>query len=309
MDMRIAIVGGKGTLGGYVTAELARRGHDVRVLSRSGEYRVDLSTGEGLPAALTDCDAVVDASNASSPKRARQVLVEGSRRLLAAEAEAGVAHHVCISIVGCDQVPVGYYQVKVDQERVVEQAATAGWSIVQATQFHELAASALAAAARFRVLPVPGMKLQTVAAAEVAGAVADVTEGAPARGRIRVAGPRIMMAAEVARTWRAVTGRRALLVPVPVPGRLGRALRGGGLTTSQPDICGTISFGDWLASQARNGGAGSAGQGSAGQGSAGQGSAGPGSAGQGSADPGSASSGPGGKVSGRPSGHDIRHDR
>jgi uncharacterized protein YbjT (DUF2867 family) len=295
MDMRIAIVGGKGTLGGHVTAELARRGHDVRVLSRSGEYRVDLSTGEGLTEALADCDAVVDASNASSPKRARQVLVEGSRRLLAAEAEAGVAHHVCISIVGCDQVPVGYYQVKVDQEGVVEQAATAGWSIIQATQFHELAASALAAAARFRVLPVPGMKLQTVAAAEVAGAVADVTEGKPARGRIRVAGPRIMTATEVARTWRAVTGRRALLVRIPVPGRLGRALRSGGLTTSQPDIRGTISFADWLASQARDGGAGSAD---------------PGSANSVSANPGSASPEPGGgEISGRPTGHDIRHDR
>jgi uncharacterized protein YbjT (DUF2867 family) len=256
--MRIAIVGGKGTLGGHVTAELARRGHDVRVLSRSGEYRVDLSTGEGLSDALTDCDAVVDASNASSAKRAQQVLVEGSRRLLAAEAAAGVAHHVCISIVGCDQVPVGYYKIKVGQERVVEQGSVP-WSILQATQFHELAASALAAAGRFRVLPVPSMKLQTIAAAEVAVAVADVTEGAPARGRIRAAGPQIITAAEIARTWRSVTGRRALLLPVPVPGRLGRALRSGGLTTSRPDISGTISFADWLASQPRNGAAGGAG--------------------------------------------------
>jgi len=118
--MKIAIVGGKGTLGGHVTAELTRRGHEVRVLSRSGEYQVDLTTGDGLADALRDCDAVVDASNASSAKRARQVLVEGSRRLLAAEAAAGVAHHVCISIVGCDQVPMGYYKVKTDQEHVVE---------------------------------------------------------------------------------------------------------------------------------------------------------------------------------------------
>jgi uncharacterized protein YbjT (DUF2867 family) len=256
--MRIAVVGGKGTLGGHVTAELARRGHDVRVLSRSGEYRVDLSTGEGLADALTDCDAVVDASNASSAKRAQQVLVEGSRRLLAAEAAVGVAHHVCISIVGCDQVPVGYYKIKVGQERVVEQGSVP-WSILQATQFHELAASALAAAGRFRILPVPGMRLQTIAAAEVAAAVADVTEGAPARGRIRAAGPQIITAAEIARTWRSVTGRRALLLPVPVPGRLGRALRSGGLTTSQPDICGTISFADWLAARARDGAQGGAG--------------------------------------------------
>jgi uncharacterized protein YbjT (DUF2867 family) len=247
--MKIAIVGGKGTLGGHVTAELTRRGHEVRVLSRSGEYQVDLTTGDGLADALRDCDAVVDASNASSAKRARQVLVEGSRRLLAAEAAAGVAHHVCISIVGCDQVPMGYYKVKTDQEHVVEQGGVP-WSTVKATQFHELAASAVAAAAKFGLVPVPAMKVQTVAAAEVAAAVADVTEGAPVRGPIQVAGPQIMTAAEVARTWREVTGRRPLLVPVPVPGKLGRALRNGGLTASEPDVRGTITFADWLSSQA-----------------------------------------------------------
>jgi uncharacterized protein YbjT (DUF2867 family) len=66
------------------------------------------------------------------------------------------------------------------------------------------------------------------------------------RGRVRVAGPLIQTGAELARTWRRVTGRKALLLPVPVPGQLGRVLRTGGLTTSQPDIRGTISFADWL---------------------------------------------------------------
>jgi uncharacterized protein YbjT (DUF2867 family) len=242
--MRIAIVGGKGTLGRHVTAELARGGHEVRVLSRSGEYQVDLSTGAGLTAALAGCDAVVDASNAQ--RNARAVLVDGCGRLLAAEAEACVAHHVCVSIVGCDQLPMGYYKVKTEQEAIVA-AGPVPWSIVQATQFHELAATALAAAARFRILPVPRMQLQTIAAAEVARAIAGVVTAPPVRGRVHVAGPQVLSGAEVARTWRRVTGRRALLVPVPVPGRLGRALRDGGLTAPQPDIRGTISFADWLA--------------------------------------------------------------
>ena len=106
---------------------------------------VDLTTGEGLGKALDDCAAVVDASNTSSAKRAAQVLVEGSRRLLAAEQEANVGHHVCVSIVGCDRVPMGYYKVKIDQEQVVQHGPVP-WSIVQATQFHELVAAALAAA-------------------------------------------------------------------------------------------------------------------------------------------------------------------
>jgi uncharacterized protein YbjT (DUF2867 family) len=242
--MRIAIVGGTGTLGRHVVAALATRGYETRVLSRSGEYPVDLTTGAGLAAALAGCDAVVDASNAQ--KRSREVLVEGSRRLLAAEHGAGVGHHVCISIVGCDQVPMGYYKVKTEQEQVVRDGPVP-WTIVQATQFHELAATALGAAARFRILPVPRMKIQTIAAAEVASAVAGVATASPARGRIRVAGPQVMTGAELARTWRRVTGRAAMLVPVPVPGRLGRALRDGGLTTSDPDIRGTAAFADWLA--------------------------------------------------------------
>ena len=268
--MRIAIVGGTGTLGRKVAGDLAERGHEVRVLSRGGEFRVDLVTGEGLAMALEGCAAVVDASNATSAKRARQVLVGGTERLLTAEREVGVGHHVCVSIVGCDKVPMGYYKVKTDQEHVVEQAGVP-WSTVKATQFHELAASAVAAAAKFGLVPVPAMKVQTVAAAEVAAAVADVTEGAPVRGRIQVAGPQIMTAAEVARTWRKVTGRRPLLVPVRVPGKLGRALRDGGLTASEPDVRGTITFADWLSSQALTAGAV--------------------------------------EISGRPHGHDIRHDR
>ena len=94
--MRIAIAGGTGTLGSLVAGELSRRGHDVRVLSRHApEYRVDLGTGDGLGRGLAGCDVVVDASNNSS-KRAAQILVEGSRRLLAVGHAAGVGHHVCV---------------------------------------------------------------------------------------------------------------------------------------------------------------------------------------------------------------------
>lgn len=246
--MRIAIVGGTGTLGRKVAAELAERGHEVRVLSRGGEYRVDLATGEGLAKALAGCAAVVDASNATSAKRARQVLVGGTERLLTAEREIGVGHHVCVSIVGCDRVPMGYYKVKIDQELLVE-GGQVPWSIVQATQFHELAASALSAAAKFRILPVPGITLQTIAAAQVAHAVADVAEGSPLGHRIHVAGPEISTAKDVALAWRRATGRTAILVPLPLPGKIGRALRDGGLTDGQPDVRGTVTFAEWLEGQ------------------------------------------------------------
>jgi uncharacterized protein YbjT (DUF2867 family) len=247
--MKIAITGGTGTLGRAVAAELAGRGHEVRVLSRGApQYRVDLSTGEGLAAALAGCDAVVDAANSPSARNAARVLADGSRRLLAAGQAAGVAHHVCVSIIGCERLPVGYYRVKAEQERIVA-AGPVPWTIVRATQFHELVATALAAAGRWHVLPVPRAALQTVASAEVARAVADAVEAGPARRRISVAGPQVTDARELARVWRAATGTRAIRLPVWLPGRLGRGLRAGVLTDPRPDVRGVLSFADFVAAR------------------------------------------------------------
>src|SRR5215472_10316288 len=210
-DMRVAIAGGTGTLGSLVAAELARRGHEVRVLSRSApEYRVDLATGSGLADALAGCDVVVDASNNSS-RHAAKVLVAGTQRLLEAEQAAGVRHHVCISIVGCEQAPMGYYRVKTEQEQVATHGPVP-CSVVRATQFHELVLGALTAGRRWGVLPVPRAKVQPIACAEVAAVVAGVAEGAPRPGPLQVAGPQVTDARDLARTWRSVTGRRTVLI-------------------------------------------------------------------------------------------------
>lgn len=245
--MRIAVVGGTGTLGRQVTAQLDRRGHEVRVLSRSSpQFPVDLMSGRGLPSALAGCGAVVDASN--TQRQARQVMVEGSARLLAAEQQAGVGHHVCISIVGCDRVSMGYYRVKVGQEEVVAHGPVP-WTIVRSTQFHELVATVFTAAARYRVLPAPAMPLQPVAAAEVARVLADAAESDPSGGRISVGGPQVVSVRELARSWQSATGRSAVLLPVPLPGSIGRALRAGALTAKDADVAGVTTFADWLASK------------------------------------------------------------
>jgi uncharacterized protein YbjT (DUF2867 family) len=243
----IAVAGGTGTLGAPVVAELRARGHDVRSLSRrSKEFPVDLTTGSGLAEALGGCQVLVDASNNSSPRGAKRTLVDGTQRLLEAGRAEGLEHFVSISIVGCERAPMSYYKVKTEQERLVA-AGPVPWSIVRATQFHELVAWAFGTAARFRVLPGIPARLQTVAAAEAGHAVADVAEGQPLRRRFEVAGPEVIDLRELARTWRAATGRRALLVPVAIPGRLGRALRDGALTNEQPDVRGTTTFASWLA--------------------------------------------------------------
>ena len=130
---------GTGTPGSHLTGELRSRGHEVPVPSRSApESRVDLLTGAGPEPALRGCDAVVDASN-NAGRTAAGVLAGGTRRLLAAEEAAGVGHHVCVSVAGCDQVPVGYHRVKTNQERLLDQGPVP-WTIVRATQFYELVA-------------------------------------------------------------------------------------------------------------------------------------------------------------------------
>jgi hypothetical protein len=158
----------------------------------------------------------------------------------ATEGAAGVSHHVGVSIVGCERVPLGSFRVKADQERVVAQGPVP-WSLVRATQFHGLVAATLAATGRWRVVPVPRVPLQTVASAEVARAVADIAEGAPRRRCIEGAGPDAADARQLACSWRSFTGRRSLLLP----GALGRALGAGALPTDRADVRGTLSLAAW----------------------------------------------------------------
>ena len=245
LGMNIAIVGGTGTLGRHIVTELRTRGHEVRVLSRGApKYRIDLITGDGLAEALDGCQVVVDASNNSS-RSAAATLVEGSRRLLAAGQAAGVAHHVCVSIVGCERVPIGYFQAKAAQEDVVRQGPLP-WTIVRATQFHEYVAATFASMARTRMLPAPKAVLQPVASGEVGRVVADIAEIQPRHGCISIAGPEIASVRTLATTWRRATGTRAALVPLPLPGKLGRVLRAGALTDGQPDVRATATFAESL---------------------------------------------------------------
>jgi uncharacterized protein YbjT (DUF2867 family) len=241
--MVIAVTGGSGTLGRHVVAELVWAGHAVRVLTRRppadrlGEHRaVDLTGGAGLDEALSGVDVVIDAS---------AVPVDGTERLLAAERRAGVAHHVAISIAGIEKVPHGAYATKLAQERAVRDGGIP-WSIVRATQFHDLLDTSFAAPGRAGLALGPEILLQPVDPRTVARVVAEVAEGEPLRAWEHVAGPEIRRLSVLARTWREATGRRALVVAPPLPKRIARALSGGALV---PDgsLTGGPSFGEWLA--------------------------------------------------------------
>ena len=235
-SMRIAIVGGTGTVGREAARELVRRGHEVRVLARHApEFPVDVRDGSGLAAALDGVEVVVDATQGG-----RSVIVDGTARLLRAEARAGVAHHVGVSIVGIDRVGGPYYRAKLDQERLVAESGVP-WTIVRATQFHQLVARTFAATARLGVLPTAGVPLQPVDPREVARVLADTVEAEPSHAITQFAGPEVLSACELAYLWKRATGSRALSVPIPA----GKALRAGGLT-NRGAWRGRVSFAEWL---------------------------------------------------------------
>ncbi|HEU4906408.1 MAG TPA: NAD(P)H-binding protein [Solirubrobacterales bacterium] len=251
--MKAAVVGGTGVLGAPIVAGLAARGDDVLILSRkpprelpagAGHRSVDLTDGAGLDEALTGVEVVVDASN-SSPRDAGPVLVEGTRRLLGAAAQTGVRHYVGVSIVGCERVPTGYYKVKARQEEEIA-AGEVPWSLLRATQFHQLLDWGFGQAARFRLRPTGRARLQPIAAAVVAERLVEVAHLDPAGRLPEIAGPEVQTLSELSSAWRRAKGRAALPVRIPSIGKIGRPVGEGALCN--PDAAaGGPSFTEWLA--------------------------------------------------------------
>jgi uncharacterized protein YbjT (DUF2867 family) len=239
--VRIAVAGGTGLVGRVVVARLAAAGHEPVVLARS--QGVDLVAGTGLD--LVGVGAVIDATNVVTRKRATSEAFFGAvtRNLLEAERAQGTGHHVALSIVGCDRVDLGYYYGKRTQEDLV-QAGGVPFTILRTTQFHEFAGQLLAGMAG-PVAVLPRMRIQPVAAAEVADRLVELALGEP-RGTVELAGPLEEQLIDVARRLLHQQGSRRKIVPVTLPGAAGRQLVQGGLLPTSPGLRGTQSFAEWL---------------------------------------------------------------
>ncbi|WP_033027364.1 SDR family oxidoreductase [Streptomyces rimosus] len=246
----ILVTGGTGTLGRAVVERLLADGHDVRSLSRRprtgaerprlGSYAVDLRDGSGLAPALAGVHTVIHC--ASSPTGD----TEAAGRLIEAARAAGVRHLAYISIVGVDRVPLGYYRAKRDVERLIADSGL-GWTVLRTTQFHDLVLRMVKAGARLPVVPVPaGVRLQPVDVREVADRLVALACGEPA-GRVPdMGGPEVRSAHSLIRDTLRAGGRRRLLLPLWLPGRLFGALRRGeNLALDHAD--GTVGYGDFLA--------------------------------------------------------------
>ena len=244
--MRIAVAGGTGMVGQHVVEVARERGHDVTVLSRRAG--VDLLTSAGLVEALRGVDVVVDVTSVQTQKTQESEAFFGTvtRHLLEAEADAGVGHHVALSIVGIDAAPTGYYAGKVLQEELVA-AGPVPWTVLRATQFHEFAQQIHGGFTLGPLVLVPVMRSQPVAAREVGERLVERAEQGPVGRTTDLGGPETFRMVDLVRRYAAAIGDGRRVVSLPLPGRFGRAMRDGSLVPGATADHGTQTFEEWLA--------------------------------------------------------------
>lgn len=226
----IVVSGGTGTLGRPTVELLRRAGAEVSVLSRrsgSGRLVADLSTGVGVEEALFGASTVVHLATT----RGRGDAV-ATRTIVDAAKRTGVAHFVFISIVGIDNIPLDYYRQKLASERLVRESGMP-YTILRATQFHDLVASVFRAQRWSPVLAAPSVVLQPVAAANVAQRLSELVLAGPAGDVPDMGGPEVLTGHALAVAWKGTTRSRRPVVRVRLPGAVSRALSSGEAT--RPD--------------------------------------------------------------------------
>ncbi|SCL17694.1 Uncharacterized conserved protein YbjT, contains NAD(P)-binding and DUF2867 domains [Micromonospora rhizosphaerae] len=244
---RVLVTGGTGVLG----RELVRRLQDrteVRVLSRRpsqgpGFVQGDLETGEGLAAAVEDVDTIAHCASAADYRRPQRDVTQ-LRQLL--DATGGARPHlVYVSIVGVDRVRFGFFQAKLDTERLVEDSGLP-WTILRATEFHDLMLMFLTRLSKGPAAVVPRKSLfQPVDVGDVAERMAELVMG-PAAGRVReLGGPKVESMADLMRAYLADAQRRRPVIKIPLWGRLGAGFGVGGHLLADGDR-GTVTFADYL---------------------------------------------------------------
>jgi uncharacterized protein YbjT (DUF2867 family) len=245
----ILVTGGTGTLGREVVRRLLAAGQDVRVLTRrhrpAAEHAWavgDLASGEGIAGAVDGVATIVHCATSGRGDAA------ATRRLADAAKAAGVTHLLYISIVGIDAIPMFYYRAKLDAEQVVEGSGVP-WTILRATQFHDLVATMSSAQHRLPVLfALSGVRFQPIDTGTVADRMIELAL-APAAGRVPdIGGPEVRTSADLARAYLAATGRKRPVVSLRLPGKIFRALRAGANLTPQ-HATGKIAFEEFLKSR------------------------------------------------------------
>jgi uncharacterized protein YbjT (DUF2867 family) len=233
--MKVLVTGGTGLLGRSVVERLLVADHEVRVLTRNPSatttpdgaeaHRGDLRHPDSRTGPLADAEVVVHC--ATDPRSADAVDVTGTQNLARAMSAAGVGHLVHVSIVGVDRVPIRFYRAKLQAESTIE-GQSVPWTIQRATQFHPFVDDMLARSARVPVIVCPrGLRFQPIAVEDVAARLVEHVATGPSGRASDLGGPEVLSQKEIAAQWLQARHRRRLLVPVPLPGKVGRAFRDG----------------------------------------------------------------------------------
>jgi uncharacterized protein YbjT (DUF2867 family) len=245
--MRIVVIGGTGLIGSRLVARLEKAGHDAVAASPSSG--VDVISGAGLTEALAGADAVVDVVNAPvwEPDALIAFFRDGSANLLRAEREAGVRHHVALSIVGIDRGEGNpYFRGKLAQEEAIR-AGGVPFTILRATQFFEFVATIAETATEDGVARLSTAAMRPVAADDVVSALAEVVTGPPADGIVELAGPDTLPMDELARRVLAASGDDREVVGDPDAGYFGAAVDDRTLVPEgEPEHVGAVGLEAWL---------------------------------------------------------------
>ncbi|MBA3940289.1 MAG: NmrA family transcriptional regulator [Sphingopyxis sp.] len=242
--MKITILGGTGLIGRRLAALLRAQGHEVTAAARS--TGVDLVTGQGLAAAVSGADVVVDASNAGYAQidEMERFFTASTAHLVAAVRDAGVPHLVALSAVGVDTLAGGYYRAKRSQELQIVEAGLA-YTIVRSTPFFEFVYKIVDAGGEGELVRLPPVQMQPIAADDVAAALARVAFEPPAGDVVEVAGPGRYSLSELALEILTANEDPRYIVVDPDALYFGAAFDGEPLTGTNPRV-GKIRFDDWL---------------------------------------------------------------
>ena len=243
---KIVVIGGSGLIGTKLVKNLLRQGHEV--VAASPSTGVNTITGEGLAEALAGAQVVVDVANAPSweDQAVLEFFEKSGRNLLAAEAAAGVGHHVALSVVGTERLLAsGYFRAKLAQENLIK-ASSIPYTIVRATQFFEFVGGIAQAATQGETVRLPAALMQPIVSDDVADVMADVAVAEPLNSTVELAGPEPIGQDELVRKFLSATGDPRTVTTDPSALYYGIALTDQSLTPGDNPRVGPTRFEDWL---------------------------------------------------------------
>ena len=244
--MKIVVIGGSGLIGTNVVNRLRQKGHEV--VAASPNSGVNTITGEGLPAALAGAQVVVDVPNSPSfeGKAVLEFFETSGRNLMAAEAAAGVWHHLALSVVGTDRLrESGYLRAKMAQEKLIKDSGIP-YTILRSTQFFEFINRIIESGVDGDAIRLSPALVQPIASDDVAAALADLALGSPLNATVEVAGPEACPLDKFARKLLAVTGDERHVIADVHARYYGTELNDRSLTPGDHPRLGSTRFEDWL---------------------------------------------------------------